>query len=155
MEVQGNIAWACFMLQAIKVNIDNTIKQKLDLYLLSGVYSCVYVIAYTQVFGVLPGVYSCVYVIVYTQVFGVLPAAGKEAGLQWTPLSSSPAIDGVSWKVLKHQPTPDRVNNKCRKFYTCTIQCSALHDYQCMQFYCIISLQLLLYLLTCLVKTLE
>ena len=122
---------------------------------LPGVYSCVYVIVYTQVFGVLPGVYSCVYVIVYTQVFGVLPAAGKEAGLQWTPLSSSPAIDGVSWKVLKHQPTPDRVNNKCRKFYTCTIQCSALHDYQCMQFYCIISLQLLLYLLTCLVKTLE
>ncbi|XP_053377651.1 acylamino-acid-releasing enzyme-like [Mercenaria mercenaria] len=44
-------------------------------------------------------------------VIGCLPAAGKESEIKWITLDDSPTqIENISWKVIGHQPTPDRVN---------------------------------------------
>ncbi|XP_060593623.1 acylamino-acid-releasing enzyme-like isoform X2 [Ruditapes philippinarum] len=44
-------------------------------------------------------------------VIGCIPASGKETEIEWLPLDESlPQLDNVSWKVIGHQPSSDRIN---------------------------------------------
>ena len=50
------------------------------------------------------------------KVVGKLPSTGNEGSIEWTRLEENAVVlNKISWKIIKHIPSPDRVNPKYRK----------------------------------------